>query len=727
MRNFLSILLAAFLAVTSVEAAERALAAPRAAGTIDRGQLEELKAAAAQSGKVSIIVRLNLPFAPEGELSAKEVAAQRAEIATASAELRTRLADTLAGSPRHFLPYRSIPFATLEVNGAELERLAADPGVVSINGNPSMVPRLSDSSRLIRAPEAAAASFTGTGQTVVVIDTGIDKNHRFLAGKVTAEACFLNIARENGFPGECANGQSTAAGSGMPCTGGACNHGTHVAGIIAGRGSSFSGIARDARLISINIYGTGGRGGQSSDLALALDHVMELRRTHTIAAVNVSIGEYFIDVCYPPESEASAVAAAIENLSSVGIATIAPNAGDIVTQTSMFPACIPSAVGVGAVSSSDSAGCLESGKDQIICDSMISEATDLLAPGAPITSSVTGGGFASMGGASMAAAHVAGAWAVLKQRAPAASVADILQVFQDTGKLISDYRDFSGIPATGKRIDVKAALDLIGQTPGVSLNVTGQGQGSVRFIGAQGGDVCSRSCRREFPPGTRVRLEATAAGGSVFTGWSGACGGTGICDVDISTARLVRAVFEQAPEVPFALTLDPVIYGAVHVSYNDGAGLQSFTCSSNCSGFLPRNAEVTFTASPYDFIDFAGWSGACKGKTNTCTLRMSESRILNARFLPVITLSYQASGSGSGTVSFATAGRSVACEEFCEEPFAFGTQVRLTAVPTPGSVFVGWTGACSGRFTGCRVTLQASRSVTAIFNRATAAASPAGR
>ena len=48
--------------------------------------------------------------------------------------------------------------------------------------------------------------------------------------------------------------ESTALGSGMPCSADGCYHGTHVAGIAAGKGASFSGVARDASLISIQVF-----------------------------------------------------------------------------------------------------------------------------------------------------------------------------------------------------------------------------------------------------------------------------------------------------------------------------------------------------------------------------------------------------------------------------------------------------------------------------------------
>jgi subtilisin family serine protease len=51
-------------------------------------------------------------------------------------------------------------------------------------------PALSQSVPLVEADQAAAQGFTGTGQVVAVLDTGVAKGHAMLAGKVASEACY---------------------------------------------------------------------------------------------------------------------------------------------------------------------------------------------------------------------------------------------------------------------------------------------------------------------------------------------------------------------------------------------------------------------------------------------------------------------------------------------------------------------------------------------------------
>ena len=115
------------------------------------------------------------------------------------------------------------------------------------------------------------------------------------------------------------------------------------------------------------------------------------------------------------------------------------------------PACVANAVAVGSTNDSDLVSSLSNSSNLV----------DLLAPGEYITSSVPGGGYESWRGTSMAAPHVAGAWAVLRQRYPTASVSQILGYLQTTGVLITDSKN--GI--TKPRIQVDAAAWYILNAP----------------------------------------------------------------------------------------------------------------------------------------------------------------------------------------------------------------------------------------------------------------------
>ena len=71
------------------------------------------------------------------------------------------------------------------------------------------------------------------------------------------------------------------------------------------------------------------------------------------------------------------------------------------------------------------------------------------------------------------------------------------------------------------------------------------------------------------------------------------------------------------------------------------------------------------------------------------------------------------SGTGTGTVTPATTGR--VCSETCTATYTLSTRVTLTAKPTRGSAFAGWTGACTGTSTTCTVSVLGARTATARF------------
>ena len=79
-------------------------------------------------------------------------------------------------------------------------------------------------------------------------------------------------------------------------------------------------------------------------------------------------------------------------------------------------------------------------------------------------------------------------------------------------------------------------------------------------------------------------------------------------------------------------------------------------------------------------------------------------------------------GDGTGTVKVVSLGLGpapgVACAALpCESDVLEGTVLTLTATPAAGSVFVGWSGGCTGRSPVCTVTMNEDVSATATFAR----------
>lgn len=315
---------------------------------------------------------------------------------------------------------------------------------------------LAQSVQLIGGPQAYGAGATGLGQTVAILDTGVAKTHPFLSGKVVSEACFSTTDAAQGSTSLCPGGAplSTASGSGVNCTGvSGCEHGTHVAGIAAGKGASFTGVAKDAKLIAVQVFSrfstSSGTAVMSytSDQIKGLQRVFALRSTFKISSVNMSLGGGRYSTPAKCDADNLALKTAIDNLRSAGIATVIASGNDGYTDSISAPGCISSTISVGSTTKSDAISSFSNGAPNL----------HLLAPGSSINSSVPGGGFLPFDGTSMATPHVAGAWALMKQKAPAASVSQVLAALQTTGKPINDTRP-GAIVGVKRRIQVNSTL-----------------------------------------------------------------------------------------------------------------------------------------------------------------------------------------------------------------------------------------------------------------------------
>ncbi len=408
--------------------------------------LSQLLRKAEREGSVRVIVRLRTDFVPEGRLDRPEVADQRDEIQGARAGLRADLRGTAHQVVREF---ETVPFIALEASPRALGAAQRSPRVADITEDRVNSALLSQSAPIVQAPTMWSNGYTGSGQTVAVLDTGVDSSHTFLAGKVVEEACYSGNS-------SCPNGTTTqtGAGSGAPCTYAAsgCSHGTHVAGIAAGQGS-FSGVAKGADVMAVQVFSrfTGANCGSgedpcalsyTSDLIKGMERVYALRSTRSFSSVNMSLGggRFFSNCDLEPAK------AIIDNLRSAGIATVIASGNNGYVDSMSSPACISSAVSVGSTTKGDDVSGFSNSASFL----------SLLAPGSNINSSVPGGGFASFSGTSMATPHVAGAWALLKQEDPSASVATVLSALQSTGTPVLD----SGNGLTKPRINVADAADL---------------------------------------------------------------------------------------------------------------------------------------------------------------------------------------------------------------------------------------------------------------------------
>jgi subtilisin family serine protease len=425
--------------------------------------LATLQRQAQERGTVRVIVGLATPTQPEGLLTPSRATAQRATIAKAQDTLLNRL---LAHQPTVNARYETIPALGLTVDEAGLQALANDPDVERVAEDKLNKPLLDKSTVLIGADKVWESGFTGKGQAVAILDTGVDKTHPFLKDKVIAEGCFSTTDANQGTTSVCPEGvsESTAPGSGIDCgsvTG--CDHGTHVAGIAAGKGDSFSGVAKEANIVAVQVFTRFGEGDSSaisaydSDIIKGLEYVYQLSQSMPIASANMSLGNGSYEKSCDTEGSGVFFHQIVENLRGQEVAVIAASGNEHYLNTISSPACVSNIISVGSVDEDDTVSSLSNSADIL----------DLLAPGGLINSSVPGGEFKSWDGTSMAAPQVAGAWALLLEAAPQTSVQEMLTVLKNTGTLVKDDRTGSDGTVTNRvkpRIQLDKALSQFDQT-----------------------------------------------------------------------------------------------------------------------------------------------------------------------------------------------------------------------------------------------------------------------
>ncbi len=603
--------------------------------------VSQLKQVSAINGTVRIIVGVRVPFAPEGDLSTAERTQQRSEISAAQQTVLNKVPH-LAHPSRSPKVFETIPFLSLEVTPDDLDKISNMPDISSIEEDRLSEPTLAQSVPLIGASNGTFNGYNGNGQAVAILDTGVDKNHTDLAGRVVSEACYSTSNPSGGIQSLCADGstESTAAGSAMPyangvCPSGKCDHGTHVAGTAAGA----QGVGRGASLIAIQVFslfpasycGSGATTpcvrSYSSDQIKGLERVRQLSGSLNIASANMSLGGgKYLSNC---DGSNTALKAVIDNLRSGGIATVIASGNSYYSDGIGSPACISSAISVGA--SWDAAGYVNScggqstsAVDSVACFSNSASFLNLLAPGALINAPVPNGSYGNWTGTSMATPHVAGAWAVLKQRAPSATVDQILNALTSTGVPVLDTRN----NITKPRINVSAAVNVLGggaQTYPLSVAKAGNGTGTV--TSSPGGINCGSDCAENYANGSNVTLTATPNSGYVFSSWSGACSGSSSsCVVNMNAAKSVTATFTSTPQV--TLSIAKVGTGAGTVYRTNGA----INCGTTCSESVAPGAIATINASPASGSTFAGWSGGACAGTGACSFSVNANTTVNAQF-----------------------------------------------------------------------------------------------
>ena len=160
-----------------------------------------------------------------------------------------------------------------------------------------------------------------------------------------------------------------------------------------------------------------------------------------------------------------------------------------------------------------------------------------------------------------------------------------------------------------------------------TLSVSMWGSGSGTVSSSPSGINCGYLCSKSYSYGTYVTLYATPASGSTFSGWSGACYGySSSCTVSMTSFKSVYATFTAAPRYNLYV-------------YKTGSGSGTVTsspsginCGYYCSASATSGTYVTLYASASYGSKFSGWTGACIGYSSSCTVSMSYSKSVTAKF-----------------------------------------------------------------------------------------------
>jgi subtilisin family serine protease len=280
---------------------------------------------------------------------------------------------------------------------------------------------------------------------IAIIDEGIDQTHPFFSpagytmpagypkGQTAYTTAKVIVARA--FP----PARPVWKHASKPFDPELSSHGTHVAGIAAGNantatvGGRLSGVAPRAYLgnykaLTIPTDADVGLDGNSPELVAAIEAAV----ADGMDVINMSLGEPEIE---PSRDIVVQALAAAARAGVVSVVSAGNDYDDFGRGSVGSPGSAPDAITVGAVSTN------RNGADDVVASFSSSGPTplslrlkpELAAPGSSILSAAPGGQYSSLSGTSMAAPHVAGAAALLLQRHPTWTPAQVKSALALTG------------------------------------------------------------------------------------------------------------------------------------------------------------------------------------------------------------------------------------------------------------------------------------------------------
>ncbi|MDO8565092.1 MAG: hypothetical protein Q7R67_00465 [bacterium] len=180
-----------------------------------------------------------------------------------------------------------------------------------------------------------------------------------------------------------------------------------------------------------------------------------------------------------------------------------------------------------------------------------------------------------------------------------------------------------------------------------TLTVSKTGAGSGTVTSSPAGVSCGSDCSEVYNYNTAVTLTPSPSSGSGFSGWSGACSGSGGCTVTMDAAKSVTANFVTTTYT-------------VTASVNSGSGTISgpgISCPGDCSETYSSNIGwITLIATPASGYEFDKWlpgSGTiCGGQSATCSALIDGDKTARVNFsVAPPPFNYSLSNSGNSNVT----------------------------------------------------------------------------
>lgn len=162
---------------------------------------------------------------------------------------------------------------------------------------------------------------------------------------------------------------------------------------------------------------------------------------------------------------------------------------------------------------------------------------------------------------------------------------------------------------------------------------------------------------------------------------------------------------------------------------NNGTGVvksydRKIDCGDTCSTSFKQGSVVTFYATPDRGSTFTGWVPAslgCEG-TGPCRVSIDKAKRVQARFVGDYELNLVNISKDGGKGRVTSSPWSLDCRTdntgTCEAMYRYNKEVSLSAYPSSGSTFLGWSpkNLCPGT-DACVVTMDKKRIVKATFRK----------